>query len=252
MAASRHWAGVAVAVGLLLPVLAGAAVAQEAQEVTETPQPPATGSVTIIKKAMPQRYQDFRFTISGDFGSTAVRSFLLDDDNVSARPNFKVFSGLAPGTYSVTEVGVDGWTLVDLDCGDDAAAHREGSTVTVTITHQAEHVTCMFVNEKAQAKNVEVPPPAPKTSSEASSETAQPVVDAGPGQQPVLPDSITTSQGEAAPVGEANATVTREIRVLPATGPSTGWMTTGLLLIAAGALLLAVDRRRSRRRTATP
>jgi LPXTG-motif cell wall-anchored protein len=235
VATSRRWARVVLAVGLLLP--AGAAGAQEAPEAPEAPAP--RGSISIVKQAIPQRYQDFQFRMTGDFGSGAPHGFLLDDDDASTLPNYRVFTGLAPGVYTFTEVGADGWKLADIDCGGAAGTQRNGSTVSITITDQGENVTCVFVNEKVRPETVDVGP-APT-----NSDTSQPVVDEGPGR--VLPDLVTNAVGDAAPVGET-AKAARELRVLPRTGPSAGSVLGGLGLIAAGALLLAADRRRSRRR----
>ena len=56
-------------------------------------------SLTIIKDAVPNDAQDFHFTTTG----AGLSAFDLDDDADGTLPNTKIFTDLAPGTYSVAE-----------------------------------------------------------------------------------------------------------------------------------------------------
>ncbi len=51
---------------------------------------------------------------------------------------------MEPGTYLVSELVPDGWTLSDIDCGG-ATATESGNTVEVTLAPD-EHATCTFTN----------------------------------------------------------------------------------------------------------
>ena len=99
-----------------------------------------SGTITVIKEALPQDPQDFRF--SGDLGS-----FLLDDDGDSTLPDRRTFSPLEPGTYSVSEQLLAGWPLhsiviadpdnqssVDLANGKATIDLDPGENITVTFS----------------------------------------------------------------------------------------------------------------------
>ena len=105
----------------------------------------APGSITIIKDASPDGAQDFAFTTTG----TGLSSFWLDDDTDATLSNQKVFTGLAAGTYSVTEGATTGWNLTRVTCtaaaGTTSAATASG--VNIVLGPRA-HVTCTFVNTK--------------------------------------------------------------------------------------------------------
>jgi hypothetical protein len=96
---------------------------------------PNNASITIIKDAVPNDAQDFSFTTTG----TGLSSFSLDDDSDVTLVNTKVFSSLAPGTYSVAEGAVSGWTQTSATCTD-------GSPVTAISLQASENVTCTFTN----------------------------------------------------------------------------------------------------------
>lgn len=234
------WAArVGIAIGVTLPATAAPAAAQD-----------VTGTITIVKKAVPRQYQDFRFTTGGDFGPEFPHSFILDDDNLPPRSNTQVFAGLGPGTYVITEVGAEGWRLAEVDCGGSAAASRNGSTVTITITGQSESVTCTFVNEKVPAGTVEPPPPKTDVPAGPPAESPAPMATGGPGQP--QEGSAPVVQGEALPVADTPAAVEQaagDLEALPRTGaPAGGPALAGAALVAAGSLVLAAGRWRSRRR----
>ncbi|MGH2720044.1 MAG: prealbumin-like fold domain-containing protein, partial [Actinomycetota bacterium] len=220
---SRRLAGLTLALGLLISGVAGTAGAQEApppgdqEPVVEEPLAP-TGTITVSKRAQPQRYEDFRFVLGGDFGSGVDRSFMLDDDNGSALPNSRTFTDLGRGTYVITEVDHEGWALRDVQCSGGTVV-RDGRAITITITAAAETVTCTFFNDLIRPGTIDVP-------------TVQAGPETQPGQgvnegTPTLPggaaavEGSTTVQGDAAPFGpEAPGKVAqaaRDLKELPRT-----------------------------------
>src|SRR5450756_1150294 len=70
---------------------------------------PTTGTITVIKNTVPDGPQDFSFTIAGGLYAS---TFSLDDDANDTLSNTYVFGGL-PGTYTVTEGAVTGYTLTN-------------------------------------------------------------------------------------------------------------------------------------------
>lgn len=103
-------------------------------EVKENP-----GSITIIKDAVPNDPRGFNF--NGSLGN-----FTLDDDNIGIN-NTKVFSNKVPGTYTITEPSVSGWTLTNINCvgGSDVNINNQNAVVKLKA---GENVTCTFVNTK--------------------------------------------------------------------------------------------------------
>ena len=123
---------------------------RSSQEINAQLKDYATGSfntcasITIVKDAVPNDAQDFGFTTTG----TGLSSFNLDDDADATLSNTKVFSGLNPGAYTVTEGAVAGWDLTNLVCNDANGSVNLG-TRTATLSLQAsENVTCTYTNTK--------------------------------------------------------------------------------------------------------
>ena len=110
---------------------------------TKEGQQAQTGSITILKNAVPDDAQDFAFTTTG----TGLTGFSLDDDANVTLPNQKTFSGLAAGTYTVAEGSVAGWTLTSLTCSPSASVTVTGATASINLAAGA-NVTCTFVNTK--------------------------------------------------------------------------------------------------------
>lgn len=102
----------------------------------------AKGSITIIKDAQPNSATDFAFTTTG----TGLSNFSLDDDTNPTLSNTKVFNGLTPGSYSVTESAVNGWDLSNLSCsgGTHTVTNR---TANITLSG-GDNIICTFVNKK--------------------------------------------------------------------------------------------------------
>ena len=103
--------------------------------------PPAPGTITIVKDTVPNAAQDFAFTTTG----TGLSGFSLDDDTDATLSNTKTFSGLAAGSYSVTESVDAGYSLSDLDCTAGGVGNTTTRTATITLT-AGQTVTCTFEN----------------------------------------------------------------------------------------------------------
>ena len=102
-----------------------------------------TGSITIVKNAIPDDAQDFSFT--GDLGA-----FSLDDDADGTLQNSETFSSLVGGTYVVTEGSLSNWDLTNLVCNDaDLGTTVDLATRTATIDlDYGQNLTCTFTNTK--------------------------------------------------------------------------------------------------------
>lgn len=105
-----------------------------------------SGSITIVKDALPDDAQDFAFVTTG----LGLSDFSLDDDADAALPNTRTFIGLAAGSYSVAETAVAGWTLTGLICADpDSGTTVNLGTGVATIDLDAgENINCTYTNSK--------------------------------------------------------------------------------------------------------
>jgi len=105
------------------------------------------GSITITKSAIPQDEQNFGFT------SPQLGNFTLDDDG-NGSDSYKIFPNLGSNTngitYTITEDLTAGWKLTNISCtGDEDVAYDvNGRTVTLTLDHPSENVSCEFTNTK--------------------------------------------------------------------------------------------------------
>ena len=103
-----------------------------------------TGTIVIVKDAVPDDPQDFDFTDDIE----APNSFSLDDDpSDGTLSNTKTFSDVAVGTYSVTETVPSGWDLTAASCDD-------GSPVTTINVSPGETVTCTFTNTQRSSIHI--------------------------------------------------------------------------------------------------
>ena len=95
--------------------------------------PLGSGTITIIKDAIPDDEQDFSFT--GSLGT-----FSLDDDGENNELPNQITLNVVAGTYSVTEDPIpEGWNLASAICDD-------GSPVNAIEVNADEDVTCTFTN----------------------------------------------------------------------------------------------------------
>jgi CHRD domain-containing protein/exosortase sorting signal-containing protein/prealbumin domain-containing protein len=106
-------------------------------QIGDPPQGAGTGTIIITKQTAPAGGTNFGFTETITPGG-----FTLDDGNT------ETFAGVAPGTYTVTEIDPSGagYTLADVTC-DDANSTGDTNTRTATIDVAAgETVRCTFRN----------------------------------------------------------------------------------------------------------
>ncbi|MEI2457460.1 DUF6923 family protein [Lysobacter firmicutimachus] len=107
---------------------------------TDTP----TGTIVIVKDAVPNDAQDFAFTTTG----TGLSAFSLDDDADGTLQNTRTFTGLEPGSYGVTEAVTAGWSLTALSCSDPdngTVVDLTNRLATIDID-SGETVTCTYTN----------------------------------------------------------------------------------------------------------
>jgi hypothetical protein len=107
------------------------------------------GTITVVKDSIPGDLADFTFSRS--FGA----NFLLDDDagvagGDNALLNSATFINIIPGTYTVTEAALAGWTLTNLVINDpDNGSSIDLVTRTATIdVDPNENITVTFTNTK--------------------------------------------------------------------------------------------------------
>ena len=109
-----------------------------------------TGTITVIKDTVPNGPQDFSFTTTG--GLYAPTTFSLDDDPADANlSNTQVFNNVLPGTYTITELPVVGYTLTSIT----GATSFDLGTRTATVTLAAGGAaTVTFTNTGAPAMSL--------------------------------------------------------------------------------------------------
>jgi uncharacterized repeat protein (TIGR01451 family) len=120
----------------------------EGADVTCTITNTERGSVTIVKDADPDSDQPFKFT--GDLGDPSDEdgpNFTLVDDGLNDTTDRRTFTELTPGTYTVTEPSVKGWSLDEINCTDEEGVNVNNRNVVITL-QPGENVTCTFVNTR--------------------------------------------------------------------------------------------------------
>jgi len=103
------------------------------------------GTIVVIKDAIPNDAQIFEFTST----TLTPSPFYLDDDGVDD-DEFIIFSGLAAGTYDVTEVIPTWWELTDINIYETGTSDSTFSLGTATaniVLNEGETVTVTFTNE---------------------------------------------------------------------------------------------------------
>lgn len=106
------------------------------------------GSIKIIKAVPGTNDQDFTFTGSGVLGSFTLDDNGSDSTSGSGKSSFKQFTGIAAGSYTVTETSIPAsWVLDNLTCTGDTDYQVNGATVTIDLDH-GENVICTFANRQ--------------------------------------------------------------------------------------------------------
>lgn len=101
------------------------------------------GAVVVQQDLVPDGPQDFTFDVCSQDGP--CRTVVLDDDpgDTTRGPNATV-DGLAPGTYTVTQVPVADQVLTDLSCNGGQTDVATGRATVVVAAGQT--LTCRFTN----------------------------------------------------------------------------------------------------------
>ena len=105
------------------------------------------GTIEIEKNATPESRRPFIF--SGSLGDFTLIDNSADDDSS------RTFTGLAPGTYTVSEMVPDNWELSGITCTPPTAAVIEGTQATITLAPGGS-VVCTFDDRRID------PPPPPE------------------------------------------------------------------------------------------
>ena len=145
------------------------------------------GTITIEKNANPESGQPFAFT------SASLGGFTLVDDGTETNST-KTFTGLAPGTYTISEVVPDGWELTGITCSDSTVVVA-GPQVTVDLPANGA-VTCTYSDARIDPPIPPEPPdpivpPVPGTPT--TPITPTPVAPTVPGQR-VLGTTLSSTR----------------------------------------------------------
>ena len=114
----------------------------------------------MVKDAVPNDAQDFGFRAAASSSvapdSRFPTSFTLDDDPISAMPNFKSWEQMAPGTYVITEDALPaGWSLEDISLSPTSTGSTLDKDLTArkatVVLHDNADATVTFKNTKARA-----------------------------------------------------------------------------------------------------
>jgi len=118
------------------------------------PASAGTGQITIVKDAMPNDAQDFKFGTIGQ-NSNCCTPFMLDDDAGapgadSTFSNNKTFT-LPAGSYTFQESTLPGWSLAAIKCSvNTVGVDMANRSVAIALAANA-NVSCTFFNNKTQS-----------------------------------------------------------------------------------------------------
>lgn len=147
------------------------------------------GTLTIKKDVVGgTSAQVFSFTTTG----SGLSSFKLDDNTNATYSNAKTFSGLQPGTYTVSEGSLSSWKLSGLTCTGASSWSKSGSKVTVALA-AGENVVCAFSNTYVSS-----------STGGGTTPTTTPTQTGGQvlGASTVIPASTATTNGQLANTGD--------------------------------------------------
>jgi len=103
------------------------------------------GDILVVKDAIPNHDQDFAFTTTGGLSPAA---FSLDDDADGTLSNLQAFNGVLPGTYTISETAISGWSLTDLVIIDPTNnSSVSGNTATIVVD-PGDVISVTFENTK--------------------------------------------------------------------------------------------------------
>ena len=100
------------------------------------------GTINIVKDTVPDAAQDFSFTDD----IAAPNAFMLDDDADGTLLDTETFNNVAPGTFTVTEAAVAGYSTA-VSCADpDNGSTMAGTNAATIDLDGGETITCSFTN----------------------------------------------------------------------------------------------------------
>ena len=125
------------------------------------------GTIEIEKHAWPETGQKFSFT-----GSPPLGNFSLTDDGDQG-PSSRTFTGLVPGTYTVSELVPEDWELTGIVCTDPVTI--AGSQVTIPLAAGGS-VVCTYSDRRIDPPSPPEPvdPGSPGSPGRAAAATSNP------------------------------------------------------------------------------
>jgi uncharacterized repeat protein (TIGR01451 family) len=123
--------------------------------------PTGTGTLRIIKQVTTATGEstsptDFAFTATG----TGVNNFNLDVDADATLSDQQVFSGLQPGSYTISETDVAGWILTNLYCNgdtDNGTTFNFNDNQAVVDVDANENIVCYYQNTEITGCYISTP-----------------------------------------------------------------------------------------------
>ena len=163
------------------------------------------GTIEIEKSANPQSAKGFEFT-----GTAPLGDFILVDNTTDPAAASRIFAGLPPGTYTVTERVPLNWALTGITCSDPAVLIA-GAQVTITIG-PGDSVVCTYHDTRTQPP---IPTPIP-TPTATPTPTTVPIVSPTPTATPgptVSPTPTATATPEPPSGGTEGESATNETQL---------------------------------------
>jgi uncharacterized repeat protein (TIGR01451 family) len=147
------------------------------------------GTIEIVKAATPQSAQKFPFVTS-----IVPRGGFTLVDSGSGSSSSRIFTDLAPGTYSFRELVPDDWALTGDSCTPGGAATVDGPSVTITLAAGGS-VVCTYRDAQNQ-------PPVPPEPPEPPTPPTPPSPPAPPTPPPTTQLTVVKTAPRVARVGE--------------------------------------------------
>jgi hypothetical protein len=175
------------------------------------------GTVVIVKDAVPDDPQDFKF-LGGDL---QVAAFFLDDDGDPTLSNQITFTNVDPGTHFVREdQDPTGWDLTDITCDDNDSVPLLANREVAIVVDANETITCTFTNTKdGQSTNTPTNTPT-ATPTLTPTHTATPTVTATPSRTPTPTKTGTPTKTPTKTVTPTKTRTPTRTPTSPPAGPT--------------------------------
>lgn len=160
------------------------------------------GTIEIEKAANPQGPTAFRFS-----GSAPLGDFTLVDDGVDQSKASRIFTGLAPGVYTVSELVPANWSLAGIVCSSPTVVIN-GTQVAITLLPGGS-VVCRYSDTRIEPPPLPTPTPTPTPAPPSPIPTVSPVPTVTPVPTPAPP------AGGIAAASETNETQLRVVKRAP-------------------------------------